>query len=383
MKILVVGLGETGRALVKLLNNTEHEVIVIDKNRECVDTVTDRYKVNGIVGSGASCETLKKAGADTADILIALTPVDEINLLSCMQAKNIGTTTCVARVLMPDLVKEEEQLIKDYNIDYLIKPRMDLAEEIFRNIGLPGHVKLESSMDDEISVIDINVLSSSPLAGLTISGIKEAVDADMMIGVIVRNDHAIKPRESTVINENDGLYVITKKEHLDETLDSLGVKRKRINDAVIVGGGIAALYLARKMTAAKIRLTIIDDDLDRCRMLMDEFPNARIAYAEGDITEVLEEERVDKADAVISLTGNDETNLVVSMFSWAKGIKSIITRVDKQVHVKLLHKVNIDITVSPTEISVYRIMRYIGSIANPETDEDSQIMEFIGNLRSF
>ena len=383
MKILVVGLGETGRALVKLLNNTEHEVIVIDKNRECVDTVTDRYKVNGIVGSGASCETLMKAGADTADMLIALTPVDEINLLSCMQAKNVGTTTCVARVLMPDLVKEEEQLIKDYNIDYLIKPRMDLADEIFRNIGLPGHVKLESSMDDEISVIDINVLESSPLAGLTIADIRNAVDADMMIGVIVRNDHAIKPKESTVVKEDDGLYVIARKEHLDSVLDSLGVKRKRVNDAVIVGGGIAASYLADKMTEEKIKLTIIDDDLERCRMLMDKFPNARVAYAEGDITEVLEEEHVDKADTVVSLTDNDETNLVISMFSWAKGIKSIITRVDKQVHVKLLHKVNIDITVSPTELSVYKIMRYIGGLANPDTDEDSQIMEFIGNLRSF
>ncbi len=383
MKILVVGLGETGRALVKLLNNTEHEVIVIDKNRECVDTVTDRYKVNGIVGSGASCETLLKAGADTADMLIALTPVDEINLLSCMQAKKIGTGSCVARVLMPDLVKEEDQLIKDYKIDYLIKPRMDLADEIFRNIGLPGHVKLENSMDDEISVIDINVLETSPLAGLSIADIRNAVDDNMMIGVIIRNDRAIKPKETTIVKENDGLYVITRRENLESVLDSLDVKKKRINEAVIVGGGIAASYLAEKMTEARIKLTIIDDDLDRCRMLMDKFPNARIAYAEGDITEVLEEEHVDKADTVISLTDNDETNLVISMFSWAKGIKSIITRVDKQVHVKLLHKVNIDITVSPTELSVYKIMRYIGIIANPDTDEDSQIMEFIGNLRSF
>ena len=152
---------------------------------------------------------------------------------------------------------------------------------------------------------------------------------------------------------------------------------------MIVGGGITGACLARMLTKDKKKITILDDDLLRCRELMEEFPAARVSYAEGDITEVLEEERVDKADSIISLTDNDETNLVISMFAWSKGIRSVITRVDRQVHVKLLHKVNIDITVSPTELCVFRLMRFIDRQSNDGSDENTEIMEFIGDLRRF
>ena len=150
-----------------------------------------------------------------------------------------------------------------------------------------------------------------------------------------------------------------------------------------VGGGITGACLARLLTKDKKKITILDDDLLRCRELMEEFPTARVSYAEGDITEVLEEERVDKADSIVSLTDNDETNLVISMFAWSKGIRSVITRVDRQVHVKLLHKVNIDITVSPTELCVFRLMRFIDRQSGDGSDENAEVMEFIGDLRRF
>ena len=141
-RLIIVGLGSAGCALVKALSGENYDVTVIDKNKSLVDNITDNYNVNGIVGSGASKETLLKAGADTADALIALTHIDEINLLSCMQAKSLGTRRTAVRLLLPDFVEEAERLKKDYNIDYFVKPKYDIAEEINRNIGLPGFINL-------------------------------------------------------------------------------------------------------------------------------------------------------------------------------------------------------------------------------------------------
>ena len=383
MKIVVVGLGEAGRTLIRMLDASEHDICVVDRDRKCVDAITDKYPVNGVVGSGASAATLLKAGADTADVFIALTHTDEINLISCMQAKALGASKCVARLLMPDLVAEEEQLKEKYNIDYFVKPRADMADEIYKNIGLPGNVKLESFMDDEIYVIDLNPIGDCPLLGKNISTIREEVCPDMMIAAAVRGKRVHTPKDKFVVKEGDNLYITVERPHLEEVLSKLGIRRSDTDSIVLVGGGITGAYLAEKLTADHRKLTILDENMDRCRELMDRFPSAQVAYAEGDITEVLEEERVEKTDVIVSLTDNDETNLVISMYAWSKKIPSVITRVDRQVHVKLLHKVNIDITVSPTELTVSRIMRFISNTANPDKDGQVGIMEFIGDIRKF
>ena len=383
MKIIVVGLGETGRSLIKLLDGSDHDITVIDKDRACVDMITDKYTVNGVCGSGASIETLKKAGADTADVLVALTHTDEINLLACMQAKVVGTRLTCARVLMPNLADEKDKLKEEYNIDYLISPKEDLAKEVYRNIGLPGYVKIESCLNDEVYVLDLNAVGNSPLIGKSIAEIRAGICEDMFIGVIVRGKKTIVPKDTEVIAENDSLYIVVYKEHLGEVFTALGIKRCKTGNITIVGGGITGACLADMLTEEKKKLTILDDNLNRCRELMEKYPNARIAYAEGDITEVLDEEHLDRSDAIISLTDNDETNLVISMYAWSKGVKSVITRVDRQVHVKLLHRVNIDITVSPTELCVFSIMRFINTAGGRSSNENADILEFIGDLRRF
>lgn len=383
MKIIVVGLGETGRSLIKLLDGSDHDITVIDKDRACVDMITDKYTVNGVCGSGASIETLKKAGADTADVLVALTHTDEINLLACMQAKVVGTRLTCARVLMPDLADEKDKLKEEYNIDYLISPKEDLAKEVYRNIGLPGYVKIENCLNDEVYVLDLNAVGNSPLIGKSIAEIRAGICEDMFIGVIVRGKKTIVPKDTEVIAENDSLYIVVYKEHLGEVFTALGIKRCKTGNITIVGGGITGACLADMLTEEKKKLTILDDNLNRCRELMEKYPNARIAYAEGDITEVLDEEHLDRSDAIISLTDNDETNLVISMYAWSKGVKSVITRVDRQVHVKLLHRVNIDITVSPTELCVFSIMRFINTAGGRSSNENADILEFIGDLRRF
>lgn len=383
MKIIVVGLGETGRSLLKMLDGNNHDITVIDKDKKCIEEMTDRYAINGICGSGASIETLKKAGAEITDVFVALTHTDEINMLACMQAKSAGAGYCIARLLMPDLIHESESLKKQYNIDQIICPREELASQIFRNIGLPGFVKIDKYGAEDKYVLDINITEGSPLAGMKIDDIKNATSGKLKVYLIERDRKAVIRKEDVELRIGDGVYAAAEGRDLMSALEFAGIKQQEKGDAVIVGGGITGGYLAEKLSKSKWNVKILDDDLNRCRELMEKFPDMEVAYADGEITEVLLDEKVDKADSVIALTDNDETNLVISMFAWSNGVKSIITRVDRQVHVKLLHQVNIDITVSPTELCVFRVMNLLSTVSRRDEDTDHGIIQFISNLRKF
>ena len=359
MKIIIVGLGRAGITLIKALSNEKYDITVIDQEKRLVDKITDKYNVNGVAGSGASKETLMAAGADSADAIISLTHTDEINLLSCMQAKSLGTRLSAARLLQPDFVHEAESLKKEYSIDYFVKPKSDVAEEIYRNIGMPGFMKLEGYWGDNIQLIDMNILGNSPLLGRTLSDIKHSTHLNILVVAVIREDKLYIPDGNFVLKENDNISIVASKENILQTLNSLGISRLDAKRIILVGGGSTGEYLMDMLIDSRRDITILENDTGRCRELMQRYPDVRIAWSGGEILDVLEEEQVSRADCLISMTDNDETNLVISMYAWSCNIPSIITRVDKPEHVKLLHKVNIDITVSPTELSALKMVRFI------------------------
>jgi|GEM_PF-917867 len=359
MKVILVGLGQTGRLLVKYLSGTDYDITVIDKDKKLVDLITDRFNVNGIVGSGASRDTLKAAGADVADAIVALTHTDEINLLSCMQAKSLGTLKAAARILHPDFVNEQEDLKKEYNIDYLIKPKSDMAEEIYRNIGMPGYMKFEGFWEDNIQMINLNVLKGSPIADKTLANIRKSVSSDFLITTVTRGDKLKIPGGDYELKEGDSIDITADKKNMDSILDRLGISKCKTGRIVIAGCGATGENLLDLMADDRASVTVLEEDPEQCRHLMQKYGSVKVICAGDEIIDVLEEEKVSDADVLISLTDNDETNLVISMYAWSCGIPSVITRVDKPEHVKLLHKVNIDITVSPTELSALKMLRFL------------------------
>ncbi len=374
MKVIVVGLGQTGRLLIRYLSGTDYDITVIDKDKKLVDSITDRFNVNGIVGSGASRDTLKAAGADVADAIVALTHTDEINLLSCMQAKSLGTLKAAARILHPDFVNEQEDLKKEYNIDYLIKPKNDMAEEIYRNIGMPGYMKFEGFWEDSIQMINLNVLKGSPIADKTLADIRQSVSSDFLVTTVTRGDKLRIPDGTFTLKEGDIIDITADKKNMDSVLDRLGISKCKTGRIVIAGCGATGESLLDMMADDRTSVTVLEEDPEQCRHLMQKYGNVKVICAGDEIIDVLEEEKVSDADVLISLTDNDETNLVISMYAWSCGIPSVITRVDKPEHVKLLHKVNIDITVSPTELSALKMLRFLRG--HERDDEGSDIGKF-------
>ncbi len=359
MKIIIVGAGKAGTLLIESLSEEGYDITLIEKSPEIVKEITDKYNVIGIVGSGASQETLEKAGANTADMLIALTAVDEVNLLSCLQAKNLGTRRTAARLLMQDLADEQNELKKQYSIDHIICPKIDIARLIAQNSGLPGNVKLEGFFGDEIQMLSIYIDKASSLKDRTLKEIKQDIQSNVLVVGTVREGKLIIPNGEFKILEGDDIYLLADKEGMLKAFEEFDIIRNNGKKVLIVGGGITCEYLSDMLIAAKKNIRILESNITSCQKLMERFPSADISYGNGESIDVLEEEHVEKMDVVISLTDKDETNLVVSLFAWAKGVPSIITRVDSPGHAKLLHRVNMDITVSPSEMTTNKIMRFV------------------------
>ena len=359
MKIIIVGLGQTGRLLLSSLAGENIDIVVIDQDQKLVDEATDRFSVNGIVGSAASRETLLAAGADTADIILALTRTDEVNLLSCMQAKALGTRFSAARIVMSDLVNEAKSLRREYSIDLIMKPRHDIAEEIYRNIGMPGFAKLEGFWGEKIQLMDMNILEDSVLRDRSLTEIRQTLKLDILVITVLRNGRLYVPTGSFVIKKGDSLNIAVSGKKLNETLEQLGIKKSRAKRIVIIGGSNICDHLLEMLKEDKCDITILERDRAKCRRLMEKYPHINVEYADEDTLEILEQENLTSADVVISLTEFDETNLITSMYAWSRGIPSIITRVDKPEHVKLLYNVNIDITVSPAASTARKALRFL------------------------
>ena len=387
MKIIIVGSGRTGCSLIQALSQKNYDITIIDKSKSIVDDITDKYNVSGVVGSGASKDTLMKAGANTADILIALTPVDEINILSCVQAKALGTLKTVARVFQPDFASERKTLEKEQNIDYIFNPKYDMAEEAARSIGLPGTVKPEGLFGGRVQMVSITVLPESPLVGKTLIDIRKEVGGEFLMATVLRDGKLYIPDGQFAVNSGDEIGIAAKNDSMVDILQKLGIVKSKARDVMIVGGGITAEYLIDMLLEEKKKLTVIEADIERCRELMETYPTVKVSYGTGEMSEVLEDENIGSMDAVVSLTDADETNLVTSMYAWSKNVPSILTRIDSPGHLKLLHRINLDITLSSSEISVYKLIRFVhnqeaGDAPN-EIEKYSTVAENLAEVLQF
>ena len=359
MKIIIIGSGRTGCALIKALSEKNYDITVVEKQKSVVDVVTDKYNVSGIVGSGASKETLYKAGADTADVLVALTPVDEVNILSCMQAKSIGTLRTCTRVFQPDFAAERKQLEAEQGIDYVFNPKYDIAEEASSSIGLPGVVKPEGIFGGQMQMVSVTITDDSPIRGKTLFEIKKGQGSELLVCTVLRDGKLVVPDGKFKIETGDIIGLAACRDNLFDVLKGIGIIREKTKKVMIVGGTVAAEYLVEILLKDKKKITLIESDMDRCRELMEKYPDVNVSFGSGEMADILEDEHIGLMDAVVSLTENDEMNMVTSMYAWSRNVPSVITSVDTPEHLKLLHRVNLDITLSSSEIAVYKLIRFI------------------------
>ena len=247
---------------------------------------------------------------------------------------------------------------------------------------MPGFLKLEGYFGDNIQLIDMNILPGNTLIGKSLRDLRGTMKVDMLVVAAIRKGKLIIPDGNFVIEEGDTLGIVTDKDKVESTLRSLDIMKSKGRKIVIVGGGITADYLLNFLKGSMKNVTVLEKDAGRCQEMMQKYPWVRVVYAGGEILDILSEEEVASADTLLSLTDRDETNLVISMYAWSSGIPSVITRVDKPEHVRLLHRVNIDITVSMTELTVLKMVRFVRNYEMNDTVKEIKKFYYIAENRA-
>ncbi|MBE5870258.1 MAG: Trk system potassium transporter TrkA [Lachnospiraceae bacterium] len=363
MRVIIIGLGQTGTMLADMASKEGHDVIVVDSRRELIDKVTDLYSVSGVCGNGATKATLLKAGADTADVVIAMTPVDEVNLMISIIAKSCGAIYTAARVHLPEISCEEEYLKEEFKLDCIINSRMETALEIARLLKLPGSVKADAFFGEDAAMLKIIVTKENKLADAPVKNVRARFNGNILIGCLIRDGKLIVPDGRFTLKENDVIDAVVASGEIEKIMVELGASRRTVKKVMVIGGGTTGMYLAKELTAAGKLVTMIENSPERCRYLSEQIPKAIVSYADGTDTEEFLKEKISGNDAVVALTGEDEKNLVTSLFAWSHGVGRVITKVNTSSYEGLLNKANIQLTISPATISTDRFLSFIKNVA--------------------
>ena len=382
MRLIIVGLGQTGTELAKELVLANHEVIVIDTDKNKIEEFTNEYDVIGVVGSGASREILMRAKANNADAIISLTSNDEVNLMSCITAKKIGSKYGVARVSTKEYKDDEKYLTENFGIDMIVNAEYDTANEITRIISYPTSVKAGIFSNGKVDMTEITIKEDSPLINVKLTELKEKFNVKVTVVSILRNGKLVIPRGEAVLQEGDEVCVVAKSSQIYKLLNKLNMIEKPVKNVLVVGCGSVGEQLLTNLEEMNVKVKLIEFDKERCMQIVEKFPDVKVTLGNGIDSDMLLEEGIKDFDCCVSITGADETNLVVTLFAWSCKVRKLITRITSLSYSRMLHNVEIDNTLSPHLIAINSVNRFIRGISNKKKQSESikSLYRFANNL---
>jgi len=384
MNIILVGCGKVGQKLVEQLNEeNEHNITVVDTRAEVVKDLTGQYDVMGVIGSGASIETVEEAGVEKADLLIAVTGSDEINLLTCLIAKKAGNCQTIARVRKPEYHKEINLFKEDLGLEMVINPEQAAAREMARVLSFPSAIQIDSFSKGRVEILKFRIPEDSVLDQLRIMEIGQKLDCDILVCGVERGEDAFIPRGDFVLQAGDAISIVSNLKNGNDFFKTIGIKTNRVKDTMIVGGGDTAYYLAKLLLQSGIHVKIIEKNLRRCEELCRLFPKATIINADGTDNRVLLEEGVEHAESFVSLTNIDEENILLSLFakSQMKGKGKLITKINRIAYDEVIRNLDLDTTVYPKNITAEYIVRFVRAKKN-SMDSNMETMHRILNQKA-
>ncbi|MEG2173890.1 MAG: Trk system potassium transporter TrkA [Oscillospiraceae bacterium] len=364
MRVVVVGDGKVGHTLTEQLSREGHDVVVIDSNRKAIDDSTSMLDVMGIQGNGASYMVQVEAGVPKADLLIAATSADEINILCCLIAKKLGAKHTIARVRNPEYAEQLVFMQEDLGLSMSINPERAAASEIFRMLRFPTAAKIESFSRGRVELVELTLSPDSVLDGMPLVELYQKYQVKVLICAVRRGDEVCIPDGDFTLHAGDKMSVTAPVGEVERFFRILGVLRPQVRDVILVGGGRIAYYLARRLIEAGIGVKIIEQNSERCEMLCELIPRAAIIQGDGTDAELLCEEGIDHVGAMVSLTGFDEENIILSMYAATRGVGKIITKVSRTALIGMISGAGLDSIISPKDITASRILTYVRAMQN-------------------
>lgn len=364
MKIIIVGCGRVGKTLAEELNREDNEVTIIDKKYSVVEEVSNKFDVMGVVGNGASYKTQLDAGIKKADVLIAVTPSDELNLLCCLIAKKVGNCHTIARVRTPEYDEEIRFVKEALGLAMTINPEYAAAREIARVLRFPSAIKIDTFAKGRVEMLKFRVPAGSSLDGMLVMDIAPKLKADVLVCAVEREGEIYIPKGDFQLHEKDVISIVAGLKKAAYFFKKIGIETHQVHDTMIVGGGDTAYYLAKELTANGIDIKLIEQNEERCDVLSELLPKAQIICADGSEQIVLIEEGVAQAEAFVALTNMDEENVMLSLFARSQGKGKIATKINRMDFSQVIRELDLDTTVYPKKITAEYILRFVRAMKN-------------------
>lgn len=363
MKILIAGCGKVGKTLVELLSAEGYDLTVMDTDSEKANTIVERSDVMALVGNCCSVDTLRQAGVEGADLLIAATGSDEMNLLCCATAHGLNPRLhTIARVRNPEYAEQVYSMSNLFGLSMAFNPERQAAKEIERLLKYPGFLKRDSFAKGRVEIVELRIDADSKLCGVSLSTLYGVIKCKVLVCAVLRNGAALIPRGNFTLEAGDRIFVTAPTANLSLLLKNLGIVTHKTRRVLLAGGGAVSYYLAESLSEERIRVTVIEKDPKICENLAKSLPNVNIIQGDAANQSLLESEGLSEADCLLTLTGMDELNVIVSMYGSSCGVPQIITKLERFDNARILDKLPVGVVICPRKLCCGNIVRYVRAL---------------------
>ena len=376
MKIVIAGAGRVGRSIAQELVKEKHNITVIEGNPEKLKKIGNNLDVLTILGNAASYDILKEADVKNADLLIAVTREDEINLLCCLSARKMGVPHTIARVRNTDYYKQAAFLNEELGLSMTINPEEETANEISRILRFPVATKVEAFANSKAELVEIKISEESALNGVDLATLR-ADFGNVIICAVKRNGEVFIPRGDYVITAGDKLNMVGSYKEINQLVRKVSKKFREPKKIMLVGGGDIAYYLINKLANTNMSLKILEKDKLECRRLKDLFPKISVIQGGGADPEVLGEEGIEVVDAFVAITNDDDDNIISSMFALSSNDGKVITKIKESKIINMLSDGQLDSIVQPSSIATERVVRFVRSMQNAYDKSGIEAMYYL------
>ena len=373
MNIVIVGVGKIGSALARYLVDEGHSITVVERNPERVSRISTSLDVMTVCAS-ADIDSLKLAGAEEADLLIAATDSDESNILCCLVARKLGAKNTVARVRQEDHFREVLFLEKELGLSLVINPELACANEISRVLRFPSATQVDTFAGDRAELVEFKLKADNPLCGATITDYHGAFGEGTLVAAIVRDGEAFIPTSKFVFRADDDVLVVGSPRRISRLFKKLAIFKESVRDVIIVGGGRIGLYLTRELVSAGIEVTLIESNRRICEEIKDMLPQLEVICDDGTQPSVLEDAGIESTDAFVALTGVDEINTILCSYAQSVGVGKVIAKVSEAHFVDMASSFGLDKPIQPQNIIAEQVLQHVRGMENSAYDSGVELL---------
>lgn len=364
MKIIIIGCDKVGQSLAAELGAEGNDIVVVDKDAHRVREVATKYDLMGVIGNGATRETQKEAGVDSADLLIAVTGSDELNLLCCVMAKKASNCQTIARVKSPEYAADAPYLKEELGLAMVINPDQAAAEEIMRVLNFPTAMSIEPFAKGQMELITFRMPEGSILVGMSVRDVISKFKCNVLISTVQRGGEAYIPNGDFVFAERDVISIIAVKKSAQSFFGKIGYKLEPAKDVLIAGCSGATYYLADGLNRTQRTVRVVEKDESICNDASTRFKNIAVIHGDPSNESLMYEEGITKADAFVAMMESDEENILLSLFAKNAGVGKIIARINRTDYDGIINKLDLDTIIYPKNITADTIIRYVRAISN-------------------